>query len=156
MVEAHCRPQGERKLTRAGSVPWRAMSAMARVHGWRAVVLLLAGIALCAGLIGMHHVAIAEDGSASTATQSSMMGGVEHEDRQVPPTHDDHGSPVLHLCFAVLTAATVSAFLLVLSLGQPRVWVPGNTGRGDPGQPRSRAPPLATSRRLTVLCVMRN
>lgn len=135
------------------------MSGTARVGHLRALLRTLAVVGLLAGLIGMHHLSISDSpsggaGLGSIAGPAAMS--IEHGAGTpvAPAPSDDHGSAVLHLCLAVLTAVAVLVLGWLLwrrpAGGPARV-----VRRVDRARSAPRAPPCRASARLALLCVSR-
>lgn len=120
----------------------------------RTVLLGLVVAGLLAGLIGMHHLAVAPDGPLARPTTMHVAVPAEPAAPPSPEPHGDDHSGLLHLCLAVLAAAAV----LLLSAASWRRAVPlvgETTRRSWPVRAWSRGPPLVTGRRLALLCVLR-
>lgn len=120
-------------------------------RGRRAVLLgaLVAGLLL--GLVGMHHLAMTPH-SAATSTSAAMADpGMDPG-----PAHpgDDHGSALLHLCLAVLTALAVLLVPLVLWRWPGTARIAARAGTSGV-RPAPRAPPPTAPARLALLCVLR-
>lgn len=132
------------------------MRRRGRRHGGNAILLALVLGGVLAGLVGMHHLAMAPAPTAAAAPFGTSEAMAPMDVPQPAPEHGggDHTSTLLHLCLAVLTAAAMLAVVLLL---WPRpfgpVLVPGLfVARVDTA---SRAPPLTAPQRLALLCVSR-
>lgn len=120
------------------------------VWGRRAFLLAVLVTGLLAGMVGMHHLSVALDVPATVAAPMSdpAMGS--------DPAHqsEEHGTGLLHLCLAVLTAV---ALLLMSAVLWGRPDTAPVVGRGGTSNPRTapRAPPPGAPARLALLCVLR-
>lgn len=138
-------------------------------HGAFLLAVLVTGLLL--GLVGMHHLSVAplsgaphSAASPQAASPSDAHGGpvaaASHPvaaplDGPVPPHEDGgHGSEVLHLCLAVLTALAI----LVVSTAVwrlPRPLTAARRGGVSRRRTAPRAPPPRAPARLALLCVLR-
>jgi hypothetical protein len=131
-----------------------AMTAGARVSGWRAFLLVAAVVAAVGGLVVMHHVSV--EGADARPGHSMMLGQESPDDRSGSPYPDDLESQLLHLCMAVLTAAAAVVSLVVVAVMAVGTACAALRAAPEGGRPSTRAPPLPTWVRLSSLCVMRN
>jgi len=133
------------------------MTSDAGVPRRRPLLLAVAVAGLLLGLIGMHHLALAAGGSGSAAaTSQHVVTADEHGVPQPAPaeSHGDHESALLHLCFAVLTAAAMLVIGLLTWRRTAYGAVPARVRTLRP-EPAPRGPPRTAPARLTLLCVSR-
>jgi len=121
-------------------------------------VVALAGVVV--GLISMHHLSVSDSAPAADVAPTSMTfmaATLDHEPAagaSSPEEHSGHGTDLLHLCMAVLTAG--AAVAIGLLAWRRAVVVPGAGHLIARLQIiGSRAPPLPVPRRLALLCVLR-
>lgn len=119
-------------------------------QGRRAIMLGVLVIGLLAGLVGMHHLSVTPDAGSVAATAMS------EPDTKPDPAHpgEQHGSSLLHLCLAVLTAVAVLLASAVL-WGRPGRVLSTPRSRTSSSRTAPRAPPATAPARLALLCVMR-
>lgn len=120
------------------------------LRGRRAIMLGVLITGLLIGLVGMHHLSVTPDVvgvSAAAMAPSDMDPGPAHPEKE-------HGSPLLHLCLAMLTAVAV---LLVSAAWCRRPGLVSPALRGGVSRTSStpRAPPATAPSRLALLCVLR-
>ena len=110
---------------------------------------------LLAGLIGMHHLAIAVPGEPGPIHVAAAAGGhdIAAQPQPAPDPHDEHGGTVLHLCLAVLTAFALLIPVLLVLLRVPSGSIRLVTRMRGPTN--SWASQFSTSRHLAQLCVLR-
>jgi hypothetical protein len=120
------------------------------------VVQWLLAALLLLGLTGMHHLPTAEAGvTLSHAVGCCEVIGADHEPHrrgEPTPAHD-----LVHLCSAVIVAASVALlvlWLLLRSVRQPRLLIAGGLAIGR--FVRRRGPPLSAPVRLAFLGVFRH
>lgn len=127
--------------------------AASAVH--RALLLAALTAVLLVGLIGMHHVSVLSDAQPPMSTVSEPAVPLGHDDGDLTSERqDDHGTALLHLCLAVLTAfGTVLAVLVAWPARRSVAWP--TIRRGSRPRTSPRAPPPTAPARLALLCVLR-
>ncbi|GAA2571221.1 DUF6153 family protein [Pseudonocardia hydrocarbonoxydans] len=126
-------------------------------RGRRAILLGVLVAGLFVGLVGMHHLSVTPDGaSASAVAMAGSDVAMAGSDMDPGPGHSggDHGSALLHLCLAVLTAVAVLLVSAVLWRRPGLARIAPRAGTSGV-RPAPRAPPATAPARLALLCVLR-
>lgn len=113
---------------------------------------------LLIGLVGMHHLSMSSMSESSMSADGAGVSAAAMAPSDMDPVpaqpDEGHGSPLLHLCLAILTA--VAVLLLVAAFWRrPGILVAAPRGGASGILPAPRAPPATAPDRLALLCVLR-